>query len=81
MKVLELKTFQFNQKCTSDFLLILEENHKFVNQTLHYSNNFKNFIVCHHQLSCHVIVTVFLFKTPYDACKYDNANLIVFSAL
>ena len=59
-----------------DFLLIslfakdaLEENCKFVNQTLHYSNEFNNIIVCHHKLSFHITITLFLFKTPTMFCK------------
>ena len=38
--------------------MLLEENCKFVNQTLHYCNEF-NFIVCHH------ITVIFMFKLHY----------------
>ena len=30
--------------------MLLEKHCKIVNQTLHYSNEFNNFIVCHHKL-------------------------------
>ena len=42
---------------------------KFVNQKLHYSNEFNNFIVCHHKLSFHMTITLFIFKTPKMFCK------------
>ena len=70
MKVLRLDTFQFRnkkQKCNLFCLLkesvqmFLEENCKFVNQTLHYSNEFNNFIVCHRKLSFHITILHYLF--------------------
>ena len=63
---------EINKKCNSDFLLIFilaksvstdaftKENIVFVNQTLHCSNEFNKFIVCH-KLSFHVTVTLILF--------------------
>ena len=63
------------QKCNQDFLWFSllykkrQEHSKIFNQTLHYSNEFNNFIVCHHKLSLHVIMTLFLFKTPTMFCK------------
>ena len=36
----------------------------YVNQMLHYSNKFNNFVVCHHKLSFYITNTLFLFKTP-----------------
>ena len=44
---------------------LLKENCKFVSQTLHYSNEFNNFVVCHHIWSFHVTLSLFLFKNPH----------------
>ena len=38
---------------------------------LHYSNEFNNFVVCHHKLSFHVIMTLFLFETPPPLVFYQ----------
>ena len=37
-------------------------------QTLHYSNEFNNFMVCFHKLSFHVIMSLF-FSTPHNVLK------------
>ena len=52
--------------CTDVFF---EENCKFLNQTLRYSTEISNFIVCHHKLSFHITIT-FLFKSPRAICVY-----------
>ena len=44
--------------------MLLEENCKFINQTLQYSNEFNHFIVCHHKLPFRVTMTLILFSTP-----------------
>ena len=48
--------------------MLLEEKFNFVNQMVHYSNNF---IICNHKLSFHITIwiTLFLFKTPTMFCK------------
>ena len=74
--VLELKTLQFRnkkRKIEPDFLLfslfaksicqmLSEENCELFNQMC-YCSEFKIFIACHHKLSFHVTMTLFLFKT------------------
>ena len=47
----------------------MKKKFKFVNKMLHYSSEFNNLIVCHHKLSFHVAMTLFLFKTPTIVCK------------
>ena len=80
VKVLEPKTCRFRnkkQKCNPHVLLFslspisiytytdaLRRKCKFVHQTLLYGNEFNNSYNCHHNLSFHVTVTLFLFKTP-----------------
>ena len=40
------------------------KRYTFVNQTLHFSNELNNFIVCHLKLSFHDTIALILFKTP-----------------
>ena len=63
--------FSFNVLCLLQCLYRrLEENCKFVNQMFHYSNEFKKFfIVCHHKLSLHITMTLFLFTIPYNVLQ------------